>query len=85
MICNITIAKFDEMVYHIFMWYTIFVLGGIVMKKYRVWLNTGFAGVNNEDVIEIDDDATPEEIDEQCRDYAFNDIDWGYEEIEDEL
>ena len=55
------------------------------MKKYRVWLNTGFAGVNNEDVIEIDDDATPEEIDEQCRDYAFNDIDWGYEEIEDEL
>ena len=58
------------------------------MKKYRVWLNTGFAGANNEDVIEIDDDATPEEIDEQCRDYAFNDIDWdmkksrmSYEEV----
>jgi hypothetical protein len=55
-----------------------------MMKKYRVWLNTGFAGVNNEDVIEIEDDATPEEIEEQCKDLAFNDIDWGYEEIEED-
>ena len=54
------------------------------MKKYRVWLETGYAGMRNEDVIEIEDNATPEEIDEQCRDFAFNDVDWGYEELKEE-
>jgi len=53
------------------------------MKKYRVWLSTGYAGQIDEDVIEISDDATPEEIEEQCKDVAFQSIDWGYEEVEE--
>ena len=57
--------------------------GEIKMKKYRVWLDIGLAGAKLEDIIEIEDDATPEEIDEQCRDFIFNDVDWGYAEIED--
>ena len=58
------------------------------MKKYRVWLHTGYAGHFIEDEIEFDDDATPEEIEEieeQCMDVAFQTIDWGYEEINEEV
>lgn len=54
---------------------------GTGMKKYRVWLSTGYAGQADEEEIEIEDDATPEEIEEQCKDVAFQTIDWGYEEV----
>ncbi|PTQ84762.1 hypothetical protein C8U37_107130 [Trichococcus patagoniensis] len=51
------------------------------MKKFRVWLHTGYAGQLIEDEIEISDDATPEDIEEQCKDVAFQTVDWGYEEV----
>lgn len=54
------------------------------MKKFRVWLHTGYAGQLIEDEIEISDDATPEDIEEQCKDVAFQSIDWGYEELKDD-
>lgn len=51
------------------------------MKKYRIWLESDAAGVRFEDIIEIPEDATNDEIDEICKDAAFNWIDWGYDPI----
>ena len=58
---------------------------GLFVKKYRVWLHTGYAGHLIEDEIEVDDNETLDEIEEQCRDVAFQTIDWGYEEINEEV
>ena len=51
------------------------------MRKFIVWLNTGFSGCNIEEIIELPDDLTDEEIEEACKDEAFQTIDWGYEEV----
>lgn len=51
------------------------------MRKFIVWLNTGYAGCNIEEVIELPDDSTDEEIEEACKDEAFQSIDWGYVEV----
>ena len=40
---------------------------------------------DNEESGFIDDNETLEEIEEQCRDVAFQTIDWGYEEINEEV
>lgn len=53
------------------------------MKKYRVWLEPDIAGVRFEEIIEVPKNATEEEIDELCKDVAFNWIDWGCEPIEE--
>ena len=52
------------------------------MKKYLVWVEVGYADERREEIIEIDENATDEYIDELCRDVAFNEIDWGYEEVD---
>lgn len=48
--------------------------------KVKVWLNVGFGpSTERRDVLDIEDDATPEEIEEAARDWAFNFIEWGHE------
>ena len=51
------------------------------MKRIKVVLNTGFAGVQHEDILEFKDDATDEEIEEEVKEWAWNCLDlcW-YEE-----
>lgn len=44
-------------------------------------LSTGFAGCEHYGTIEVDDDATEEEIDEMVRDEVFSCIDWGYRKL----
>lgn len=53
------------------------------MKKYRIWLEPNVAGVTHEDYINIPEDASEKEIDEICKDVAFNWIDWGYHPVEE--
>ncbi len=36
--------------------------GGSEMRKFKIIIETGIAGGDFEDVFEVDDDATPEEI-----------------------
>lgn len=47
-------------------------------KKLKLYVSTGKAGSEVEDVIEIEDNTTEEEIEEIAKDWLFNTIDWGY-------
>ena len=47
-------------------------------KKIKLYVSTGMVGSEIEEVIEIEDDATEEEIKEMAKDWLFNTIDWGY-------
>lgn len=49
--------------------------------KIRVWAHTDIAGSMTEDVIEVEDDLTEEQIDEEARDYIFNFVEWGWDEV----
>lgn len=44
-------------------------------------LETGFAGGIHEGEIEVDDNASDEEIEELVRNEAFNEIDWSWERV----
>jgi hypothetical protein len=48
------------------------------MKRYIVYASTNKVGSECTDEIEVDDDATEEEIEEAARDVAFNMIEWGW-------
>ena len=52
------------------------------MKKIRFYLNKGNVHGNIEDIIEFEDDATGEEIQEAFDDW-LNNLDMGWHEIED--
>jgi hypothetical protein len=55
-----------------------------MMRKIKVYLDTGFAGCKHEDIIEVDDDITDEDVDEIARDTAFNWIEWGWYDVEED-
>ena len=53
--------------------------------KYIVSVSmTNVRGSTQSIEIEIDDNATEEEIEEICRETAFNEVDWSFEKEEDE-
>lgn len=52
--------------------------------KYNVYVDTNYVGSQREGVIEIDVTDIPEEereafIEEECRQWMFENINWGYE------
>lgn len=55
------------------------------MKTYRVYVSHGCAGCpDEEETVELPDDASPEEIDETCRDVwkaLIESLDSGWDEI----
>ncbi len=52
------------------------------MKKFKAYLDIGFAGCKIEEEFEVEDNATEKEIEEQAREAIFDRIDWGYYESE---
>jgi len=52
------------------------------MKKLNVFLSIGFVGATKEDEIEVEDDATEEQIQEALADWSSNYIDTWYEAAE---
>lgn len=42
------------------------------MRKFKIIIETGIAGGDFEDEIEVDDDATPDEIHDEAKDIFFN-------------
>lgn len=55
------------------------------MKKIRMFLNTGFVGCKRSEVVEFEDEATEEEIDEYCKEWMHEHIEYGWhEETEDD-
>ena len=53
------------------------------MRKIKLWVETGYVGANYEEIIEVDDDATDEEIDEEARRFLFDNISYGYQEVDE--
>ncbi len=53
------------------------------MKTFRYYISMSVSGSKCEDVFSVEDDATEEEIEETAREYAFGEIDWGYEEVDE--
>ena len=53
-----------------------------VMRRIHWLCETGFAGERHEGKIDVEDNATDEEIEEIVREEVFNYISWGWEEME---
>lgn len=51
------------------------------MKQYRGYIQTDKIGPKCEFEFEAEDDATPEEIESEAKDAAFNLIEWSFEEV----
>ncbi len=58
--------------------------GSSEMRKFKVIIETGIAGGDVEDVFEVDDDATPDEIHDEAKEIFFNYCNYSYHEIKDE-
>ncbi|MBW0063798.1 hypothetical protein HC347_01950 [Escherichia coli] len=54
------------------------------MRKFKIIIETGIAGGDFEDVFEVDDDATPDEIHDEAKEIFFNYCNYSYHEIKDE-
>ena len=55
------------------------------MKKYRVYMETPYAGQSPTEDFEMPDDATQEEIDEEAMEIFFNNFSYGVEELTKEV
>lgn len=53
-------------------------------RKIKWWLGTGYVGCDHDGVIEVDDDADDEDIDDLVRSEVYENISWGWEETKDD-
>lgn len=51
------------------------------MRKFKVTIETGIVGCNFEEIFEVEDDATDEEIAAEAKDIFLNQCNYGYSEI----
>lgn len=54
------------------------------MKKIKAYANYGFVGTNREKIIEVDDDATEEEINELIWEWAADYVYTDWEEVKED-
>ena len=52
------------------------------MRKIKLWLETGFIGGDFTEIIEVDDDATDEEIWEEVEMFEAEHISYGWSEFD---
>ena len=55
------------------------------MRKFRVYMETPYAGQSPTDDFEMPDDATQEEIDEEAKEIFFSNFSYGVEELTKEV
>ena len=55
------------------------------MKRFRVYMETPYAGQSPTEDFEMPDDATQEEIDEEAMEIFFNNFSYGVEELTKEV
>lgn len=48
------------------------------MKILKMWIETGYVGANYEEVIEVPDDYTEEQCEEECKLFLSNYIEYGW-------
>jgi len=53
------------------------------MRKVKLWIDTGYVGANYEEVIEVEDDCSEEELEEIAKDYLYNYIYFGWYEVDE--
>ncbi len=53
------------------------------MRKIKLWIETGIVGGDFETIIEVDDDATEEEIEEEASLFLAEHISYGWDEIDE--
>jgi len=53
------------------------------MKRYRVYACLSGYAYDADTIIELDDDATPEEIEDEAEEAAAELYSWGYEPLDD--
>ena len=51
------------------------------MRRLKVGIEMGLQGCHVEDEIEVEDDATPDQIDKEVREWAFQHVQWWHEEL----
>lgn len=51
--------------------------------KIRVWASTDVVGSKTEDVIDLPDEMTEEEIEAEAKDYIFQFVDWGWKKVDE--
>jgi len=51
--------------------------------KIKVHLSIGYPGACHDDELEVPDDSTEDDLENETRDWAFNYIEYYYEKIED--
>ena len=51
--------------------------------KVKIWSKFGLVGCEREEVIEVDDNATDEEIEQEWQEWAYQYMDGGWEKIKD--
>lgn len=51
------------------------------MRKFKVTIETGIVGGNFEEIFEVEDDATDEDIAAEAKDIFLNQCNYGYSEI----
>ena len=51
--------------------------------RLRMYLTIGYPGADHEEEIEVDDDATEDDLHEITQDWANGYIEWGHEVIEE--
>ena len=53
------------------------------MRKIKLWVETGYVNANHEVIIEVEDDITDEELDEDAKEYMLDRISYGWYEMEE--
>lgn len=53
------------------------------MKKIKLFVDTGWAGCDHEEIVEVNDNITEEELDEMAEDFRSECISYGWCEVEE--
>lgn len=52
------------------------------MRKIKLFIETGYAGCEHEEIIEVEDSVTDDELDSMAEDFCWNYINYGWLEEE---
>ena len=53
------------------------------MRRIKLWVEARFAGADYEEIIDVDDDATDEEIWEEADMFLAENISYGWDEVDE--
>ena len=54
------------------------------MRKIKLWVETGIIGGEHEEIIEVKDDITEEDLDELAIEFMWDHVECGWEEVKEE-